>query len=264
MSHLDQLGTEFALKDDWTGYYFRDFRIALENALLTTQPAVSPGDDLSQYNFIIDWCKSSTDYALYSFGGVNFPFIDRDDWSIDDFLKEIDMYQLYKDSKRNLLTAYIFVYLYKYIKEVEIKRLQGIIERHPHFSTSLNVDFFITQMLFAETLADYSSMNSGAGITYSDIVDADVPQSRKEALQEISASIVEALELSDERALFENIFMLMTYFVGSPYRRVHHAVVALLNIDMGTFRQFFYEHLDGVIKQKGGIRIIASDSKINQ
>jgi hypothetical protein len=252
--YLDSLAMYLCNNDDWYGYDLRDLRRAIDSALVTTLD-VTPGDDLSQYAFWINQCKPQVDFALYLFGTQQtLGLYDKPEDSIEEALgKMYDVVSLDRYSKRNLFVAYLNSYFYKYIKTVELNNLHAILERNGDFGVEFCVDFFITTVLYASELEEFQKTHPGKGVTYKQF--GNISPERKEALSRISESMVAALRKSDERAQFENVFLLMTYYVGSNYRRVHNALTAILNIQTADFRQLFYDNLDRIIQNEGNIQL---------
>ncbi|MDR1089410.1 MAG: hypothetical protein LBL23_09130 [Coriobacteriales bacterium] len=247
MAFSESLTMALTAKEDWTGYTFAEVRSAIEAGLALT---LSPPGGEEECEFWSERCKNEIDYLLYVFAGTQLLYtMIYPDMGIEEVLKKCNGEAIDKNGKRNFFVCYLNTYFYRYIKNIEIPKIQEIVKVNPELSRKQAIDFYITQLLYFDVV----KANEGMFFIYEDI--NDVPSQRKHALNEIANKVVAALADNDERALFENIFLLMTFFAGSNFRRVHASVTAIIGIGMADFRQLFHDNLDRIIENKGNIRI---------
>lgn len=254
---------------DWSGFRLGDLSEGLRSLALLTLAGPINDETVAYWN---GRCDAEIDFLVYSFALVDLAGAHEDSSkAFDQLVREWSPLPLTLTSRRNLLPVYLNTYFFKYIASVELPRLQVALT-NPGLTPDQCIDFYITYLLYSDVVEE----NPGQFFTYEQI--PGVSPSRVAALQQVRAelassfaqfepdrfaSVVESLRnpfgrIADDDIekllpVFRCIFLLMTYYVGSNYRRVHDAVTTLLSIEMADFRSAFFETLPSIIQHRGGL-----------
>lgn len=257
---------------DWSGYRLGDLRAALRSLITLTLEIAGPVPDQT-LDYWRGRCDPEIDFLVHSFALLDVRSA-HDDPSkgVDELVRQWGTLPLSRTSKQNLLPVYLNTYFFKFIAAVELPKLQ-LASTSPGLTLEQCVDFYITHLLYNE----FTAANPGLFVTYEQIIPR-VDPGRVAALQRIRGDLVAALtridtarlpalisELkgpygsvspADAQALepvFRSLFLLMTYYVGSDYRRVHDAVTTLLDVGMADVRNAFFESLPTIIQRRGAL-----------
>jgi hypothetical protein len=221
MAFSPQLAHRAQTDEDWSGFAFGEIRSAVDTALALS---LSPPGGQAEYDSWKKRCKSKVDYLFYLFSSNTVRIgVPDGDLEIADVLAACEAEKLDQWAKRNFLACYLNTYFYRFITEVEVPKIRGFISTNPDFSTTEAVEYCVTQLLYSDVV----EVDPGVFFTFGDI--DGVPAQRLQELRALSSKIANALEQGDaSRDLLEGVFLVMTRYVGSDYRRVHAAVTGLL------------------------------------
>ena len=262
-----QITMQFGRNHEWSNFRVGDLRESLRSLLvMTLEGAV----DQEKIDYWRDKCDAQIDFLVYSLACAEGASDDPSN-EIDELVTQWSNRSLTLTSRVNLLPIYLSTYFFKYISSVELPKLQVALS-NPQLTQIQCIDFYITQALYGAVVEE----NPGVFFTYEQI--PGIGANRIAALRQIRADLVESLDqigahrlpalidsLRDQSAeisnndieklipVFKSLFLLMTYYVGSSYRRVHDAVTTLLSVDMADFRNIFFQHLSSIIRHRGGL-----------
>lgn len=246
MAYLTATAMRLARSEDWSGFTVGELYDALLESTGSTLPDACEGTDREMVEYWKDVCKSNVDYLLYLYCD---PLgIWPEDKPIAECVQSRRDWELDESSPRTLFALYLNSYFYKYIS-IEIDRLEHIARLNPSLPYEASVDHFISTLVYEGLSEQYPSRFLGF-----ETLDF-VPESRKQSFRGVRHDILRAHETEDKELMFRSVFLLMTYYAGSAYRRVHDAATTILGIDMASFRALFFEHLPSIINNAGGIRI---------
>ena len=239
---------EFRSRSNWAGMTLGQFQTAVETFIW--KDIYTNATEQQWMQLLLPKYKETINYAVYAMGATAFPFSDKQEWTVEDFCKNMAAEELDSNAKHNFLAGYLNTYFYKMINFVLLRDLKEIISANSGISMDYLVDYFITQVVFKEVV----DANPGKEFVYYQI--QGVPATRVQALKAIRNDIISAWQVNDEPALFKHLYYLMTYFSGSTYRGVHKAVLFLLGYDdYAEIREKFYAKVECIIEQKGNVRI---------
>ena len=246
-SKLDakQIAMNFISSKDWQGKTYGDFKRGIEWLIRHEVLGECSEEEWKQYHE--SYYSEQLDFALYTMNIFNH-LVPDPNLTIAQANEKNSTRKMDPDARRNALIFYLNGYFYKYIAEVELPKLRGWIEANPEISIEQVVDCFISDIVFRRVAQEYPD----EAIDYHQI--EDVPQSRIEDLENLRSDIITDLENNDEE-LYKDIFLLMTYFAGSPYRGVHKAICVIFNADMGDFREAFFDQIPQIIENKGKLKL---------
>lgn len=260
---------QLANSSDWSAFKLGDLSEAIRSlVVLTLKGPVDPE--------VVDYwrgrCDSEIDFLVYSFALVDVRgAADDPAREVDELVHEWAPNPLGITSKRNLLPVYLNTYFFKYIASVELPKLHGAMT-NSGLTPEQCIDFYITHLLYGGVVEE----NPGVFFTYEQIPGID--PGRVSALQQIRNDLVRdigqigteqfasllydlrspfwpstAADAQDLTPVFKSVFLLMTYYVGSNYRRLHDAVTTLLAVDTAEFRNTFFQNLPSIIQHHGGL-----------
>jgi hypothetical protein len=148
---------------EWTGYTFGEIRSAVDTALALS---LSPPGGQAEYDFWKKQCKSQVDYLFYSFSKLTVRlFLPDGTLGIEDVLASSETERLYEGAKHSFMVCYANTYLYRFINDVEVPKVREIVEMYPDVPRTKAVDFYITELLYRDTVRD----NPGVFFTVADI-----------------------------------------------------------------------------------------------
>lgn len=265
----ERIARQLATSNDWSAFKLGDLSEAIRSLVILTLNG--PADpEIVEY-----WrgrCDSEIDFLVYSFALVDVRGATDDPArEVDELVREWAPNPLGITSRRNLLPVYLNTYFFKYVASVELPKLQ-VAMTNPGLTPEQCIDFYITHLLYGGVVEE----NPGVFFTYEQIPGID--PGRVSALQQIRnalardigqigterfASLIDdmrspfgrasAADAQDLAPVFKSVFLLMTYYVGSNYRRLHDAVTTLLAVDMAEFRNAFFQNLPSIIQHRGGL-----------
>lgn len=263
------IARQLATSRDWSDFVLGDLSEAVRSLVILTLDGPADSE-------VIDYwrgrCDAEIDFLVYSFALVDVHGAeDNPAKGIDELVRKWESKSLGITSKKNLLTVYLNTYFFKYIASVELPKLQ-VAMTNPGLVPEQCIDFYITHLLYAGVVEE----NPGVFFTYEQIPGIDpgrvlsLQKIRKDLTRDIErigterfASLVDdlrspfgrvsAADEQDLTSVFKSVFLLMTYYVGSNYRRVHDAVTSLLAVDMAEFRSIYFQNLPSVIRHHGGL-----------
>lgn len=260
---------KFANSQSWSGYTVNDLREALRSLILLTLKGPADPETVAYWR---GRCDAELDFLVYSLALVDVRGADDDpDKDVGHLVQEWASLPLSVTSRQNLLPVYLNTYFFKYIAAVELPKLQ-VASTNPQLTLQEGIDFYITHLLYTAVVEE----NPGTFFTYEQIPGVDAQ--RIAALHQVRDDLVTSLRrLGPDRLesligqmktpfgrtspadaellvpVFRSLFLLMTYYVGSNYRRVHDAVTQLLGVDMAGFRTAFFEQLPTIIRLQGSL-----------
>lgn len=244
MAYLTQTAMDFAHSQNWSNHTLGELYDALLESTGSTLPDAIEGASNELVDYWKKACKNQIDYLLYLYCDP------LNKWPLDRSISECIRYsrgmKLNASTSQTLFTLYLNVYFNKYIS-AEISRLEEVARQNPSLSFDMVVDHFITTLVY-EGIAD---QNPGCYLGFEAL--SIVPEGRKQSFRNIRNDILQAKSLGDRELMFRSIFLLMTYFAGSAYRRVHDAVTTILGISMANFRDLFFSQVPIIIAQTTGL-----------
>lgn len=240
------LAAYFQTNQNWSGRTFGELKTALEWIIRTqVLDSCTKEEWESEYK---SYYSAQLDYAIYTMDIMN-ALIPSPGLTIAETNQSNSSRKMDSDTARNSLVGYLNVYFYRYINNIELPKLRGYIQSNPSESTEYVVDVFLTSIIYKSTMDSYPNES----FSYHEI--EGVPSSRIESLESLRNQIITHYEANNTVRLFQDIFMAMTYYAGSPYRGVHKAVLSLYDGDMKSFREMFFKSLPAIIENKGSLSI---------
>lgn len=237
-----------SVSDDWSGYTLKDVRSAIEFGITND---LSPDISESERDAFLHMHGNQIDYLMYLFGLVITLEDDDPSASISEMNRKWENKSLSYNSKSRCKSAYECAFFYKYIFSVELQNLRTIVAINSDgiINKSQAVEFFITGLLFPRVVEEHP----GSFISYRDI--DGVSARRAASLDNARDAIAIALDTNDMRAMFTQVFCLMTEYPWSVYRNIHSAMGYLLAFSKMEFKEDFLNDLDRIIESKGAVQI---------
>ncbi|MCL3836895.1 hypothetical protein [Aeromicrobium duanguangcaii] len=266
---MDRANVErFIRLEDWSILTLGELRRALRDlTLLTLVEPVSAetraywdGRCDEKIDALLSWMMTSSDPRC----------VDDPTLSTAEVLDRWSQLTLTPISKARLKHVYMRAYFFGFMAAVELPHLARWVTRSG-VQLEVCIDAYITTLVYNE----YESVVIERLVTYESI--PDISLQRVVQLKDIRNQMLSAIDRMDRDGfatavadlgrpelrvlsgdprlgpVIESVFVLMTYFVGTDYRRVHDAVTSIVSTQMADFRQEFVADIPDFIDLRGSV-----------